>query len=544
MQDQVSPDARLQRLSLRGEAISVLSALLWLPQAGVLAWGLGVLLTEPAAVPAFGAALVFLAFTLLRSLLDAAALRALSDAADTRIDALRDEIIRTEARTMEVSGHGGAGALAALTGEKLDLLRPYLLRYRPARLRSSVIPVAILLAVLWHSWAVALVLVVAGPLIPVFMALVGWAAKEASERQMAEVGGLSDLLVDRLAALSDLRLIGAGPALIDGFARASDALRDRTLAVLRIAFLSSTVLELFAALGVAMVAIWVGFTLLGELTWGAWGAELTPAAGIFLLLLAPEFFQPLRDLAAAWHDRAAADAVMDEVDAWREDDRAMRAEVAGGPVVLPDRPLVRLRGVEMRGRTVSDLTVQPGESLAIMGPSGSGKTTILRLLAGLDRPDAGAVLLDGVALDDQTADAWRARIGWMPQGPHFLNRSLRHNIGFGDAVRAEVISAARVQTVIAALPKGMQTRLGERGAGLSGGEARRVTLARALNARPQIILADEPTADLDAETASAVVDGLLAFAAAGGTLVVATHDPVLAARLDRTLTLKPVEGTA
>merc|ERR1711969_322647 len=128
----------------------------------------------------------------------------------------------------------------------------------------------------------------AGPLIPVFMALVGWAAKEASARQMVEIGDLSDLLVDRLSALADLRLVGAGGPVVSGFAASSEGLRARTMAVLRIAFLSSTVLELFAALGVAMVAVWTGFHLLGVIGWGTWGGALSPAAGIWLLLLAPE----------------------------------------------------------------------------------------------------------------------------------------------------------------------------------------------------------------------------------------------------------------
>lgn len=525
-------EAQADRLARRGEVLSVVAALIWLAQAGVLAWALGGLLGQVNAISAIWAALAYLALTAVRAGLNSLSLGALSRAADMRIAALRSEIVTVESQAMQVSAHGGAGALAALVAEKAEMLRPFLMRYRPARMRAAVVPLVILAITAWHSWAVALVFLLAGPLIPVFMALVGWAARSASRDQMAEVGALNDLLADRLTALPDLRLIGAGEALIAGFAAASEDLRRRSMAVLRIAFLSSTVLELFAALGVAMVAIWVGFTLLGELSFGGWGRSLTPEVGIYLLLLAPEYFQPLRDLAAAWHDRAAAQAVEDDVAAWRAEARPFR-EVMASAAVLGAAPVLRLEGVTARGIALPDLVIRPGDRIALVGPSGAGKSTLLRLLSGLETPDAGQVLLGDQPLAGALVPAWQARIGWMPQAPHFLDASLRHNIGFGDEVRPEVLRAARLEAVIARLPRGLQTRLGERGAGLSGGEARRVTLARALNARPALLLADEPTADLDAQTGADVVAGLLDYAQGGGTLVVATHDPALAAQMDR-----------
>lgn len=518
-----------------GSLLSVLASLVWLGVAAIMAKVFGDLMAGQPVYPLRTGVWVIVLWGL-RAALDMMAQRFLARAADARIDVLRLEIVRTEAQAAAPSALGGAGSIAALTAEKLEALRPALLRYRPARMRVMVIPPVILCIAAWHSWAVALVLLLAGPLIPVFMALVGWAAREASARHLLEVGQLSDLLVDRLAALSDLRLIGAGPATVKSFARASDDLRGRSMAVLRIAFLSSTVLELFSALGVAMVAIWVGFSLLGELSWGGWGTPLTPAAGLFLLLLAPEFFQPLRDLAAAWHDRSGADAVMDEVETWRSEVRPRRMGPGRAAAPAPFTTL-ETRGLRHRGVTYPDIRLEPGSSLAVEGPSGAGKTTLLRLLAVLEQPDDGMILVAGAALSEETADAWRAGIGWMPQAPHFVNGSLRHNVGFGEPVARETLETAGLTGVIGLLPRGDLTRLGERGAGLSGGEARRVTLARALHGRPGVLIADEPTADLDAETARRIGDSLLRFAETGGTLVVATHDAALAARMAQRITI-------
>ncbi len=534
------PETPSDRDRMLGGALSVAASLVWLAQAWVIARAVSSLLSGVQVAPVL-TALAFAGLGVARAVLNRSAQQVLSRAAEAEITALRAEITAREASTTEPSQFGGAGAIAALATDKIEALRPYLLRYTPARLRVMVVPIVILAITAWYSWAAAVVLLAAGPLIPVFMALVGWAAKEASARQMAEIGSLNDLLADRLAALSDLKLIHAGGQVVDGFADASDALRLRTMAVLRIAFLSSTVLELFAALGVAMIAVWVGFSLLGELAWGTWGVPLTPFAGVLLLLLAPDFFQPLRDLAAAWHDKSAADAVYRELESWR-DDRRLPLMGQGG-----SSPPAPFAGLSTRGLVVSrgdvhvafpDLDLSAGESLAISGPSGIGKTSLLRLLAGLDTPSRGTVRLGQTDLTAGTADAWRASVGWMPQSPRFLAQSLRYNIGFGASLDGDVLETARVAQILHTLPDGEGTRLGETGAGLSGGEARRVMLARALHGKPGILLADEPTADLDSETAQDIIDGLLTFVAQGGTLVAATHDPRLIAQMQRHIRLE------
>ncbi len=516
--------------------LSAAAAALWLGQAALVALGMSQLLGAGPGPGPLTTAAGFLALGILRAALAYRAEGMLFAAALRCVGTERARIVSAEARASASSSFGGPGAVAALAGEKLEMLVPYVSRYTPAQARTRLVPLLILALAFWHSWAVGVVFLVSGPLIPVFMALVGLAAAEASRRQMTEIGSLNDLLIDRLAALSDIRVLGARGRVVAGFADAAEGLRGKTMAVLRVAFLSSTVLELFAAIGVAMVAVWVGFALLGALSWGTWGAPLTPAAGIFLLLLAPDFYQPLRDLSAAWHDKAAALAVAAELEAHEAALAAPMLGLGGQAPRLQGAAGITLQGLVARGITYPDLTIAPGESLAVMGASGAGKTTLLRLLAGLERPDAGQITVAGQPLDDAHADGWRAGLGWMPQAPHFLNASLARNVTLGrTGDYAQALETAAIGPVIRAMPQGDRTRLGETGGGLSGGEARRLTLARASYGGPDLILADEPTADLDAATAEAVTEGLLSMAARGVTLVVATHDADLAARLGRTI---------
>ncbi|NBD31185.1 MAG: thiol reductant ABC exporter subunit CydD [Alphaproteobacteria bacterium] len=533
-------DAPVRSQVRRASLVAAVAALIWLAQAWLVALLFEGLLQGGGPAPMLLVA-GFLAFGLARAGLGYLSERALQASARLTVAKLRLRMIATERRRASGWGLGGAGAIGALVSTKLDLLIPYMTRFQPARLRVMLVPPVILALAFWHAWAVGLVLLVAGPLIPVFMALVGWAAKEASARQLAEIGDMNDLLIERLSALPDIRALGAGSWVQDGFAAKADALRRRTMAVLAVAFMSSTVLELFSALGVALVAVFVGFSLLDVVTFGSWGAPLSPAVGMFLLLLAPDFFQPLRDLAAAWHDKASADALAEELAEWRQASPELRLGAGVPADPLPGAPTLRLNAMTLpSGGHIPLIDIEAGERVALVGPSGSGKTSVLRLLAGLQQMPGAHVTVAGQRLSNDTADAWRRRIGWMPQSPHFLTGSLRRNIDMGRPDLGDMdrtVQQAALEPVLATLPRGLHTRLGETGAGLSGGEGRRVLLARALFARPDVILADEPTADLDTETADLIADALLAQAAGGATLVVATHDMRLAGLMDRIIRL-------
>lgn len=528
--------------------LATASDVLWIAQAAAAAVAIGGLLSPDTGGPGLAPmAAAFVVIGLLRALITDRAAALAFEASEQVIAAERARLIARETlRASDDPNRAPAADTATLAAEKLAKMTPFLTRYTPARLRVMVAPLVILIISTWFSWAVGLILLVAGPLIPVFMALVGMAAKEASERQMEELSDMNVLLLDRLSALVDIRLLDAGTHATDQFRSAAEALRAKTMEVLRIAFLSSTVLELFAAIGVAMVAVYVGFALLGELRFGAWESGLSPAEGIFLLLLAPDYFQPLRDLAAAWHDKADAAAVARDLAA-RED--LAESRILGDGDSAPAIPggTLELRGLRYRlpdGRVLSypDISLAAGDTLAISGPSGVGKSTLLRLIAGLNRVDAGVLRWGGTPLDNATADGWRARIGWMPQAPRFVAGSLQRNLRLaqGDTPRAlqDALALAAANEVVATLPRGTATLLGETGTGVSGGEARRLILARAALRRPALLLADEPTADLDEETAAKVTEGLLSLAASGTAVIVATHDPVLAARMNRQIELQ------
>ncbi|WP_282602585.1 ATP-binding cassette domain-containing protein [Paracoccus sp. PARArs4] len=528
--------APVDGLLRRAGMLSVAAGLVWPVQAAAIAWAIsGWVGGDADAARTLTAAGIIAAGGILRAALDHRAGALLFRAADATIARERRALIGREARA--VTGAGSA-AIASLAVQKLPLLQPWITRYHVAMTRVSVLPPVLLVLAFCLSWVVGLTLLVAGPLIPLFMALVGMAAEQASRRQMSEIGTMNEMLMDRLAALSDIRLLGATERAATGFADRAEGLRRRTMAVLRIAFLSSTVLELFSALGVAMVAVFVGFTLLGEIGFGSWGTPLTLAEGLFLLLIAPEFFQPLRDLSAAWHDRAAGFAVVEELEALDAAERVSMIGDGRDAAPLPGAFALRLSGAvaALPGRHVRlpELEVAVGGIIAVTGPSGAGKSTTLAAIAGLVPLDAGRIAVCGTDLTPDTADAWRARLAFVPQRPHFPDLPLRawldpRSTGADPWPALRMADASRI---VERLPAGLDTRLGESGGGVSGGEARRLMLARAVMAGGDLILADEPTADLDGATAVRIIASLRRIAQAGRAVVVATHDPALIAAAD------------
>ncbi|MBX4957466.1 thiol reductant ABC exporter subunit CydD [Rhizobium lentis] len=541
-----SPRADAAKGRLRNAAmLQALAAAMWIPQAGLLAVSVGRIAggggLHDVLWPAFG----ILVLGLVRSCLDATGGRLAFRAARTELSRKRQAAAAALSLLSPVDrGRPASGKAASVIGEQAELIVPYLSRFRPARMKASLVPLVILAFILPVSWVAALVLLLAAPLIPLFMALIGWRAQAASERQLVATGGLNGFLLDRLRGLTTIRALDAVDATALKLRSEAELLGARTMAVLKIAFLSSAVLELFAALGVAMIAVYVGFSLLGEIRFGTWVGRLDLTEGLFILLLAPAFFEPLRELSAVWHDRAAGEAALKALDALAGVSLPIRGSAEPAALAGTEAPDVHLENLAFRYGADEplildgvNLDVTAGEHLALLGASGSGKSTLLSLIAGLAPSADGRIMIGGVDLTDETAANLRGGMAWIGQKPHIFAGTIAGNIALGrpGTSRGDVADALAAAGLEKAADAYGSRPLGENGIGLSGGEALRLAIARAAcNPHLKIILADEPTAHLDAATAADVTESLLALAQ-GRTLIVATHDPLLAARMHRAI---------
>lgn len=532
-------DAGVERSLRAASSLQTMAALLFIPQAALVALSVGRIADGGGLNAILSPATCIALLGIARSCLDAAGGRLAFRAARAELSVRRAAAVAALARRSPIDLlRAASGEAASIIGEQAELIVPYIARFQPARFKAAAVPLIILLCVFPISWIAALILLIAMPLIPLFMALIGWQAQAASAKQLAATGGLNGFLLDRLRGLTTIRAMGAVDQTATRLRADADDLKSRTMAVLRIAFLSSAVLELFAALGVALLAVYVGFSLLGEITFGAWARGLDLTTGLFLLLLAPAFFEPLRDLSSVWHDRASGEAALSAL---------QRLAADGLPIVETDgqaSPMrfdIELDGVSFRYAVdhapaveAFNCRIMQGEHVALLGASGSGKSTLLALIAGLAPVCEGAIHIGGVPL--VRAGDWRGHLAWIGQTPHIFTGSLAGNVTLGrsDTKPGEALRTARLDAVAAAYGK---RPLGEGGLGLSGGEALRLAIARAAcNPDIRIILADEPTAHLDAITAAEITGSLLDLAK-GKTLIIATHDSRLAARMQRVIGL-------
>ncbi|MFC4728853.1 thiol reductant ABC exporter subunit CydD [Coralloluteibacterium thermophilus] len=525
-----------RRLAVAGLCLALAGWLL-VPQAAAIAWVIQGVLVEGLApgglLPAFallGGVLV------LRALLAWAGQNAAGAASETIRRELRARLYARllDARPRWLRRRRG-GELAELMQTHTDALDGYYAGYLPTRIEVFAVPPVLLLAVFWVDWVVGLVLLLTAPLVPLFMMLVGWGAEAAGREQLGELARMSGHFADRLKGLGLIRLYGRAREELEGIRHAVEGVRVRTLRVLRIAFLSSTVLEFFASVSVAVVALYLGLTYLDMIDLRG-GAPLSLGVGVFCLLLAPEFFAPLRRLAAHYHDRAGALAAAAEIeerlDALPEPAAGAAAPRARGPapgLVVEDLAL-RPEGAPQRVVEALGFALAPGTRLAVVGPSGCGKTTLLEALAGWLEPEAGGVRMEPAA-----------RMGYASQQPYLFPGSIADNLRLArpDASDAELVAAAEAAQVMrfaARLPRGLDTVIGERGFGLSGGEARRVGLARLFLRDPALVLLDEPTAFLDPATEADLLAALDRFLA-GRTLVMATHSTTALRLADHVLEL-------
>jgi thiol reductant ABC exporter CydD subunit len=430
--------------------------------------------------------------------------------------------------------------LVVLATTGIDALDNYFARYVPQLFLAVMVPVAVIVVVAGADWISAVIIAVTVPLIPLFLSLVGASTKSRMARQAGLLHRLAGHFLEVVAGLPTLKVFGRAKAQVDAVRTITDRYRKATMATLKVAFLSSLILELLATVSVALVAVAVGLRLLG--------GHLSLATALFVLILAPEAYLPLRLLGTTYHASAEGMQAIGDVVAVLE----RPVPTAGTRRDVPDPSTAPLRVEDLEvcypGRMLpalsgATLAVDPGEIVAVAGPSGCGKSTLLGVLLGLAPPWTGSVRIGEVSLPDLDPDAWRARVAWVPQHTHLFARSIADNIRLGhpdatDGAVRRAISDAGLDEVVARLPDGVETVLGADGWGLSAGERQRVALARAFVRDAPLLLLDEPTANLDGRTEESVLVAIRRLMV-GRTVLMVAHRSSLLAEADRVVRLAP-----
>jgi ATP-binding cassette subfamily C protein CydCD len=435
------------------------------------------------------------------------------------------------------------GELAASATQGVDALDGYFARYLPTLVLSALTPVILLACIVVRDWFSAVILALTVAVIPLFMILLGLEATRNADRQWARLSGLAATFYDLLQGLPTLRAFGRTDDGRHTLARANRELHDETMSTLKVAFLSSLALETMASVGTALVALFLGLRLLhGSLPLGT---------ALAILVLAPEVYLPLRRAGAEFHSsaegRAAAARILDVLDA--ADAVVVPTDAADvRPLPDPARHPLRLADITVRhtGRSQAvldevDLELRPGEHLAVVGESGSGKSTLLNVLMGFVVPESGGVLVGDRLLTPGHLRDWRRQVAWVPQRPALVRGTLEDNLRLGnpDASAGDVrraLERSGLDGLVARLPGGLATPVGEGGLTLSAGERQRIAIGRAVLRDVPVVLLDEPTAHLDAAREEELRH-VLAPWLEGRSVVMAAHRGGLLGRVDRTVTL-------
>lgn len=449
-----------------------------------------------------------------------------------------------------------SAALGNQVWDQVDALQNYYADYRPQMLLCGTIPLIILLAVVPVSWAAALILLITGPLIPLNMAMIGWGAKNLQDQQLTETHRMSRHFLDTLKGLPTLRLLGRSRQEADRIYAISEEVRQRNMKVLRLAFLSSSALEFFASVSIALLATYIGFTYLGQFDFGTWGKGLSLFGGLFMLILSPEFYQPLRELGVHYHAKAEAEAaaeVLMPLLAPSSEDVETATHTAPLQWAVPnalgltlDHVSCRYQGQAAPALNNVSLSIAAGETIAVIGPSGAGKSTLMTTLLGFMRPEQGHITLStGERLDEINTADWQQALSWVGQHNALMSGTLADNLTLAlpsdHPVDEDALWAALDQTDLhcwaSQLPQGLQTRIGDGGQPISGGQARRIGLARAFLRNAPLVLLDEPTASLDQQS-ERIVNRAIATLSKDRTVIMLTHRLSLLTQADRIVLLE------
>ena len=408
-----------------------------------------------------------------------------------------------------------AGSWASIMLEQVENLHNFYARFLPQQSLSAIVPVVILIAVFPLNWAAGLILMITAPLVPLFMIIVGIAAADNSQKNMDTLSRLSAQFLDRLRGLETLRLFNRTSEQTEHIENATEDFRETTMDVLKLAFLSSAVLEFFTSISIALMAVYFGFSYLGQIEFGTYNAPLTLFTGFFCLILAPEFYQPLRDLGAYYHDRAAgigaADAIVDFLESdyltVHQNEKTISLESA---VEISAENLVVLSTQGSALTKPLNFQIPANHNVALVGQSGAGKTSLMNVILGF-LPYEGSLKINGQELCESNLADWRKHIAWVGQNPLLLQGTIKENLLLGDIqANDEEINQALIRSQAKEFTDklGLYHEIKDGGLGVSVGQAQRLAIARALLRKGDLLLLDEPTASLDAQSENLVLQAL------------------------------------
>ncbi|MEX4107180.1 cysteine/glutathione ABC transporter permease/ATP-binding protein CydD [Haemophilus influenzae] len=408
-----------------------------------------------------------------------------------------------------------AGSWASIMLEQVENLHNFYARFLPQQSLSAIVPVVIFIAVFPLNWAAGLILMITAPLVPLFMIIVGIAAADNSQKNMDTLSRLSAQFLDRLRGLETLRLFNRTSEQTEHIENATEDFRETTMDVLKLAFLSSAILEFFTSISIALMAVYFGFSYLGQIEFGTYNAPLTLFTGFFCLILAPEFYQPLRDLGTYYHDRAAgigaADAIVDFLEAdyltVHQNEKTISLESA---VEISAENLVVLSTQGSALTKPLNFQIPANHNVALVGQSGAGKTSLINVILGF-LPYEGSLKINGQELRESNLADWRKHIAWVGQNPLLLQGTIKENLLLGNIqANDEEINQALMHSQAKEFTDklGLHHEIKDGGLGISVGQAQRLAIARALLRKGDLLLLDEPTASLDAQSENLVLHAL------------------------------------
>ncbi|WGE53844.1 heme ABC transporter permease/ATP-binding protein CydD [Actinobacillus equuli] len=422
-----------------------------------------------------------------------------------------------------------AGSWATLMLEQVENLHNFYARYLPQQFLSLLVPMIILCFVFPINWAAGAILFATLPLLPVFMALAGIKAVEANQRNIGVLSRISGQFLDKLRGLETIRLFGQAEKQTEQIYQSTEEFRLSTMDVLKMAFLSSAVLEFFTAISIAVMAVYFGFIYLGELDFGYYGTGVSLFIGFFCLMLAPEFYQPLRELGVFYHDKAAAIGAADGIEAFlNQQVTQVQTDLQKD---LPNRPLAIIAKdcviLSPQGKVLTkplNFTLAARQHIALVGQSGAGKTSLMNMLLGF-LPYQGSVTVNGVELRELNLAQYRQKLAWVGQNPQLIKGSLKENILLGnpnatEAQLEQALALSKADEFVYRL--GLDSQVQDANAGISGGQAQRIAIARALLRDYELLLLDEPTASLDMQSEQQVLNALQHLSQTQTTLMI-TH---------------------